>query len=336
MHPRLLTALVATALVATALIAGLPSAAHADGDACATDAAPSKCYMAAAAALKDTKPGEAAALYLKAYRLEPKIDPLAGYGTSLALDNQYVAAAEVLEKAAEDYEKVRAQLEKSNSDANTLFQVIHRLEYVREEINKLVPKIGKVQLKVVDKQLPPGVTVMRKNGSDLRGADSTLLFVSANSDVLVFTYPSGRTAELEVNVPAGTISSVAVPTEPPPPAVAPPPPPPPVDEAAPLRKYGYFAGGAGAALVLFGIGYVVAADAPSAAVTGSVIGVGFVGVGVGAYFLWKASKKDKEQKARRPGSPPAPAPAADEDEEESAFVPLITDQLVGAAVIGSF
>lgn len=330
MHTRLLIAL-------AALLAVLPGSARADGDACATDAAPSKCYMSAAAALKDTKPGEAAALYLKAYRLEPKIDPLAGYGTSLALDNQYVLAAEVLEKAAEEYEKVRAQLEKTNSDANTLFQVIHRLEYVREEINKLVPKIGKVQLKVVDKQLPPGVTVIRKNGSDLRGADSTLLFVTANSDVLVFTYPSGRTAELEVNVPAGTISSVAVPTEPPLPKPPPPPPPPPVDEAKPLRTKGYVAGGAGAALVLFGIGYVVAADSPSAAVTAGVIGVGFVGVGVGAYFLWKASKKDKEQKARQPTAPsPTPLRSDEEDEEESAFVPLITDQMVGAAVIGSF
>jgi hypothetical protein len=330
MHTRLLTALAATALLAV-----LPSTARADADACAADPAPSKCYMTAAAALKDTKPGEAAALYLKAYRIEPKIDPLAGYGTSLALDKQYVLAAEVLEKAAEDYEKVRAQLEKSNSDANTLFQVIHRLEYVREEINKLVPKIGKVQLKVVDKQLPPGVTVMRKNGSDLRGADSTLLFVTANSDILVFTYPSGRTAELEVNVPAGTISSVPVPTEPPLPQAAPPPPPPPVDEAAPLRTKGYVAGGAGAALVLFGFGYVIAADSPSAAVTGAVIGVGFVGIGVGAYFLWKASKKDKEQKARTGPTPPAPA-REDAEDEESAFVPLITDQMVGAAVIGSF
>ena len=334
MHPRLLTALAATILITV-----LPSTARADGDACATDAAPSKCYMTAAAALKDTKPGEAAALYLKAYRIEPKIDPLAGYGTSLALDNQYVLAAEVLEKAAEEYEKVRAQLEKTNSDANTLFQVIHRLEYVREEINKLVPKIGKVQLKVVDKQLPPGVTVIRKNGSDLRGADSTLLFVTANSDVLVFTYPSGRTAELEVNVPAGTISSVAVPTEPPLPKAPPPPPPPPVDEAAPLRTKGYVAGGVGAALVVFGFGYVIAADSPSAAVTGAVIGVGFVGVGVGAYFLWKASKKDKEQKARNPGpTTPSPTPKTDDEDEdtESAFVPLITHQMVGAAVIGSF
>ena len=328
MPPKLLIALV--------LVALLPSNARADGDACATDAAPSKCYMTAAAALKDTKPGEAAALYLKAYRLEPKIDPLAGYGTSLALDNQPVSAAEVLEKAAEDYEKIRAQLERTNSDANTLFQVIHRLEYVREEINKLVPKIGKVQLNVVDKKLPPGVTVMRKNGSDLRGADTTLLFVTANSDVLVFTYPSGRTTELEVNVPAGTVSSVAVPTEPPPPTIAPPPPPPPVDEVAPLRTKGYVAGGVGAALVVFGIGYVVAADAPSAAVTGAVIGVGFVGVGVGAYFLWKASKKDTEQKARKTGpTTPTPARATDEG-EESAFVPLITGQMVGAAVIGSF
>ncbi len=331
MTPKLLTALAATALLAV-----LPSTARADDDACATDAAPSKCYMAAGAALKDTKPGEAAALYLKAYRIEPKIDPLAGYGTSLALDNQFVAAAEVLEKAAEEYEKVRAQLEKSNSDANTLFQVIHRLEYVREEINKLIPKIGKVQLKVVDKQLPAGVTVMRKNGSELRGADTTLLYVTANSDVLVFTYPSGRTADLEVNVPAGTISSVDVPAEPPLPKAPPPPPPPPVDEAAPLRTRGYIAGGAGAALVLFGIGYVVVAEAPSAAVTGSLIGVGFVGVGVGAYYLWKASKKDKEQKARK--SPAAPGPNRDEqeEEEEASLVPLISDQMFGAAVIGSF
>lgn len=316
MQPRL-----PSALVAFAVAFALPAAAQADEARCASEASPAKCFMAEAAAIKDSRPGEAAALYLKSYRLEPKIDPLAGYGSALALDGQYVAAAEALEKAAEEYEKIRAQLEKSNSDANTLFQVIHRLEFVREEIGKLVPKIGKVQLRVVDKQLPPGVTVLRKNGSDIRGADSTLLFVNANSDVLVFTYPSGRTAELEVAVPAGTISTVELPAEPPPPAAKPPPPPPIVDEAGPLRTKGYVAGGAGAALVVFGLGYVIAADAPSAAVTAGVIGAGMVGVGVGAYFLWKASKVAKEQKERR---------------SRTTFLPLVNGDVTGAVICGSF
>ena len=65
--------------------------------------------------------------------------------------------------------------------------------------------------------------------------------------------------------------------------------------------------------------------------------VRFVGVGVGAYFLWKASKKDKEQKARKTGpTTPTPPPATDQEEEASVFIPMITDQMVGAAVIGSF
>ena len=298
MHPqwKLLTAFAATALL-------LPSSsARADADACASDPAPAKCYLIAAQNLKDTKPGEAAVLYLKSYRLDPKIDPLAGYGFALAQDKQYVAAAEALQKAVEEYEKLRGQMEASNTDANTLFQVIHRVEFVKGEISKLVPNIGQVQLKVTDKHLPPGVTVIRKGGSDLRGSDMSVLFVNKNTDVLVFTYPSGRTGE------------------PPPPQAAPPPPPPPKDEAAELRRWAYISGGVGCAFVVGGFGYVLAVNGASGPVTGTLIGVGVVGIGVGVLLYVQAQKKEEAQ--HRAAS--------------TAFVPVIDEHAIGAVFAGTF
>ncbi len=308
-----------TALAATAVLVHAPAPALADADACATDAAPAKCYLAAAQSLKESKPGEAAKLYLKSYRLDPKIDPLAGYGFALALDKQYVAAAEVLEKAVEEYDKVRIQLEHSNADANTLFQVIHRLEFVKEEITKLVPQIGKVQLKVVDKQLPAGVTVSRKDGSDLHGSDATTLLVNPNSDILVFRYPSGKTLDFEVNVPAGTISSVDVPPEPQAPPPPPPAPKPPVDESIGLRRFSYISGGVGAAVLLGGLTYVVVADVPSAGLAAGIMVVGAAGIGASVYLWFRAEKKHKAwQQART-----------------TAFVPVVTDHMVGAMFTGT-
>lgn len=340
MHPQRRKRLLTAGAVAAVLLA-VPAAARADADKCAADAAPAKCYRLEADAIRETRPGEAAQLYLKSYKLDPKIDPLAGYGFALGLDKQYVAAAEVLEKAVEEYDKVRQKLEKDNTDAQTLFQVIHRIEFVKEEINKLVPKIGKVQLK--GGQLPPGVSVVRKGGTpDMRGADTMLLFVNANSDILVFTYPSGRSAEVEVAVPAGTISQLDVPPEPPLPPPPPPPPPPWTDKSAPYTTKGYIFGGIGAAIVVGGLGYVVAADSPSAGVTAGVIGGGLVFVGVGGYFLWKASKvraaNPRPDGDTKPGEPPTKKKPSDEEEEdtESAILPMLTGQSVGAMITGTF
>jgi hypothetical protein len=341
MHARrhLLTSLaVPLALMATAAVA------RADDDTCAADAAPAKCYLAKAQVLRESQPAQAAALYLKSYRLDPKIDPLAGYGFALALDNQYANAADVLEKAAEEYDKIRAKLEKDNSDANTLFQVIHRVEFVRDEINKLVPKLGKVQIKVANKQLPPGITVVRKNGSDLRGSDPTLFYVNPNSDTLVFTYASGKTLDFEVNVPAGTISSIDVPPEPVPPPPPPPPPPPVPDPSGTNRTLAYVTGGIGAAVLVGGIGYIAFADSANAGVTAGIMSLGLVGVAGGIYFYFRADKQHKAwlekqhpSPADKPGQPPAKPTNEDETEEgEAMLLPFVGEHSIGAGFVGSF
>lgn len=338
MHPQRRKRLLTAGAVAAVLLA-VPTAVRADADKCASDASPAKCYRLEADAIRETRPAEAAQLYLKSYKLEPKIDPLAGYGFSLSLDKQYVAAAEVLEKAVEEYDKVRQKLEKDNTDAQTLFQVIHRIEFVKEEINKLVPKIGKVQLKG---GLPPGVTVVRKGGdATMRGADTTLLFVNANSDVLVFTYPSGRSADVEVAVPAGTISQLDVPAEPPLPPPPPPPPPPWTDKSAPYTTKGYVFTAIGGAIALGGLGYVVVADSPSAGLTTGLVAGGLAVVGVGGYYFWKASKvraaNPRPSDDTKPGEPPTKKPSDEEEEDtEAALFPMITGQAVGAMISGTF
>jgi hypothetical protein len=322
------------ACAASAVLASAPSVARAD--ACAADPAPAKCYKTQADGLREANPSEAAALYLKSYKLDPKIDPLAGYGFALALDNQHAAAADVLAKAAEEYEKVRAKLEADNSDANVLFQVIHRLEFVQGERKKLVAKIGQVRLKVADNKLPLGITVTRKNGGDLRGSDPTLLFVNANSDHLVFTYASGKTLDHEVNVPAGTISTVEIPPEP---RDAPPPPPPPKpipDPSIGTRRFAYIAGGVGGVALVGGLGYLVLADVPSAGLGAGIAIAGGAGIGVAIYLIIKADKQRKAWRLEQPTTTPAPDAEEEEAEEEAMLVPMITGDAIGAAWTGRF
>ena len=66
-----------------------------------------------------------------------------------------------------------------------------------------------------------------------------------------------------------------------------------------------------------GLVYVVAADAPSAAVTGSVLGLGLVGVAAGGYFWYLAGKKEK---AKTP---------------TTVLAPVVTDQTVGLVLSGT-
>lgn len=307
MHPRW-TVLSAAALVLTA------TRAHADD--CATDAEPAKCYLAAGQALKDSDPGEAAKLFLASYRLDPKIDPLAGYGTSLALAQQYVAAVEALEKAVEEYDKLDAQLRQSGAPASTLNALAHRIRLVRSEINALASKTAKVKVRFPDDKLPDGMTLVRKDGgSELRPSDPTRFVIKPGGDILVFTFPSGRVLEHRITAAAGTATTIDAPPEPPPEAVAPPPERPDTrDPAARYRLGAYVSGGVGAALLVGGIGYIAVADGASAGVSAALIGGGLLGIGAGVGLWFLAERKGK--------------PAS------TAVVPVASDHMIGAVLVG--
>ena len=307
MHPRrkFLTAIAATWLAAGA------ERAHADECAAAPNAA--SCYLSAAQAVRDRDPGEAAKLYLASYKLEPKIDPLAGAGISLAAASQYAAAAEVLEKAIEEYEKLEAQLQARDADATTTFAVVHRLQLARSELVKISTRIGWIQIDTPDRQLPSGVTVIRKGGGELRSSNPTKLVVNTGGDHLVFTFASGRTLELPVNVSGGVISKIAMPGEPVP--AAPPPvveQPEPVDPGARYQRYAYIAGGAGAGLLAIGIGHAVIADPTT--LSAVLIGAGVLGLGAGAVLWYQAH----EQRSTR----------------TTALVPVLGDHMVGIGIAG--
>jgi hypothetical protein len=319
MHPRwrLLTA--AAALVLSTSIAR--------AEECPEGPDEPKCLVVQAQALRDSNPTEAANLYLRSYRLEPKIDPLAGYGTSLAAAERYVEAVEALEKAVEEYDKIAAELQKNNTDAKTLFAVIHRVQFVREELNKLAQHVGKVRINVPDKQLPPGITVVRKGGDVLlRSSDPTTLVVGLYGDFLVWTYPSGRTFEQKVNVAAGTFSNMDVPPEPP----LPPPPPVIVAPQEPNdgrdRMIGaYIAGGVATVMVVWGVSYLSLADGASPGVAGVLVGGGVVVGGVAVYMYLTADKMRTDAKAWRDARS---AP-------KTTFVPVVNDQMIGAMISGT-
>lgn len=303
-------------LTATLCTAGVAAA----NDQCQGKADAAKCYIDAGRELVDTKPGEAAKMFLASYRIEPKIDPLASYGLALAADEQFADAAEVLEKAVQEYDKLSAQFQQDNKDAQTTFAVLHRVQAVKQELAKLTAHIGWVQLKTATpQQMPTGITVMRKGGNHLRSSDSTRLVVKAKGDVLVFTYASGRTLDLPVNAAGGSLNSMDVPAEPPPEApalVEKPIGPAPGKESDKLRTHGYIALGAGGALVLGGIVYTLAASDPVYPVSGALIAVGLGGAGLGGYWLYKADEMDSQPK--------------------TALIPIVSPEGVGAALVGRF
>lgn len=304
-------------LLATLLLA--PSMASA-ADECDGKPDAAQCYVLAGRAVLETNPGEAARLFLASYKLEPKIDPLASYGLALAADQQYAAAAEVLEKAVQEYDKITA--DKPEVDAQTTFAIIHRIKAVKDELARITPQIGWVQINTVEKQtLPAGYTIVRKGGStDLRSSDPTRLVVKAKGDALAITYPSGKTHEFPVNVAGGALTSFDIPPEPA--EVVEKPPEEPVvveDPAIKLKQKAYIAGGAGGALFLGGIVYTLAANDPIYPISIVLIGAGLAGLGLGGYWYYQAENM--------------PKPAA---EPETALVPTFTHDSVGAALVGRF
>lgn len=301
-------------LLTTLLLA--PSMASA-ADECEGKPDAAQCYVIAGRAVLDTNPGEAARLFLASYRLEPKIDPLASYGLALAADRQYAAAAEALEKAVQEYDKITA--DKPEVDAQTTFAIIHRIKAVKDELARITPQIGWVQINTVEKgTLPAGYTITRKGGTDLRSSDPTRLVVKSKGDTLVIVYPSGKPHEFPVNVAGGALTSFDIPPEPPDVVEKPPEEPEVVeDPAVKLRQRAYISGGAGGALFITGIVYTLAAEDPIYPLSVVLIGAGLAGLGLGGYWYYQAENM------------PKPAP-------ETALVPTFDQHSVGAALVGSF
>lgn len=301
-------------LLTTILLA--PSMASADECEGKPDAA--QCYVAAGRAVLDTNPGEAAKLFLASYKIEPKIDPLASYGLALAADHQYAAAAEVLEKATQEYDKITAG--NPEVDAQTTFAIIHRIKAVKDELARITPQIGWVQINTAEKGvLPAGYAVIRKDGNaDLRSSDVTRLVVKAKGDTLVITYPSGKAHEFPVNVAGGALTTFDIPPEPAEVVEKPPEEPEPVEDPADkLRQRAYIAGGAGGALFVGGIVYTLAANDPIYPLSIVLIGAGLAGLGVGGYWYYQAENMPKP-------------------EPKTALVPTFDAHSIGAALVGRF
>ncbi len=308
MHPR--TALFATLLSFAGTAARAEDCPDGDGKA--------KCLIARATAVKDSDPHEAAKLFVASYRLDPKIDALAAYGSALEADKDFVGASEALEKAVEGYELIAQKMQGENAEAAQISALQHRIEFVREELKQMGLKVSKVQLKVAGDKLPANVaTVIRKNGDDLRPSTPTRLIVHPGGDVLLFTFTDGKTAEKFVNLSPGTLSTVDIPDEPKPQPVVDIKPVEQRDTGGDQRQMAYFTGGVGIVLLGVGIGYGAATSSPSLPLTAVLVGLGGAGVGCGAVFwAWGDSKKK------------AAAPRA-------ALVPVVTDHMIGLSFGGT-
>ena len=307
-----------TALTAAALFTLSLGAIAAHAEECPPGDGQAKCFMARAQTLKDSDPHEAAKLFEKSYRLDPKIDALAGYGSALEADKDFVGASEALEKAVEGYVLIAQKMQEGNAEAAQVSALQHRIEFVREELKQMGLKVAKVQLKVTGDKLPANLaSVVRKNGDDLRPSTPTRLIVHPGGDVLLFSFTDGKTAEKYVNLSPGTLSTVDIPDEPKPPPPVDIKPPEKIDTGGDQRQMAYFTGGVGIVLLGVGIGYGAATSSPSLPLTAVLVGLGGAGVGAGAVFwAWGSSKKN------------ATGPKA-------ALVPVVTDHMIGLSFGGT-
>ncbi len=310
MHPR------STVLTAVATLALSYATARAED--CPEGDGKAKCLMAHAQAIKDSDPHAAAKLFVASYRLDPKIDALAGYGSALEADKDYVGASEALEKAVEGYVLISQKMEEGNAEASQVSALQHRVEFVREELKQMGLKVSKVQLKVTGDKLPANIaSVIRKNGDDLRPSTPTRLIIHPGGDVLVFTFTDGKTAEKFVNISPGTLSTVDIPDEP----KAPPPevivPPEKIDTGADQRQLAYFTGGIGIVALGIGIGYGAATSSPSLPLTAALVGVGGAGLGASlVFYMWGNSKRSATAR-------------------KTVLVPVVTDSMIGLSFGGT-
>lgn len=290
---------------------------------CVDAPAPAACYLDAGRAIQSSNPGEAAKLFLASYRVDPtKIDPLASYGTALAKDQQYVFAAEALEKAMEAYESLMATLrDDPGTSAATRDALTQRVELIRDTLNGISSRVAHVELTVRGGKLPDGVVVTRKGGTDLRSSNPSRLVVKPDGDIIVITSANAQPREMAVIVAAGTTEVIDLRgsiTE--------------GDEDSddsermgPSLRYVYVAGVVGGALVVGGLGFglharskwngafddghcnamdrcdaigLAAVDSArsSATISTVLVGAGIVGIGAGV-VLWLRTRTRHESTA---------------------------------------
>jgi hypothetical protein len=301
--------------VATLALLGISQAARAD--VCPDGDGKAKCLVQQAQQQQD--PREAAKLYLASYRLDPKIDALAGYGSSLEADKDFVGASEALEKAVEGYDQILVKMQGDNADAAQVNALQHRIEFVRDELKTMGLKVAKVQLKVTGDKLPANVaSVLRKNGDDLRPSNPTKLIVHPGGDVLLFSFTDGKSAEKFVNLSPGTLSTVDIPDEPKPAPVVNIQPIEKRDTGDDQRQLAYFIGGAGVLFLGAGVGYGLATSSPSTPVVATLVGVGGAGLGASlVFYLWGNAKRTAATKP------------------QAMLVPVVNDHMVGLSFSSS-
>ncbi len=192
-------------------LASLVVVRMARADECIDASDPATCYFASAQKLQSTDAHEAARRFLASYRIRAKADPLAGYGTALANDQQFIPAAEALEKAIEDYEAILAKLtQQSDASPADIASLHDRISVFSTTLAGVSPDIAHVQLRG---DLAPGSTVTRKDATDLRSANPQRIVVKPGGDTLVATFASGKSIEWTVSVPAGTTTTIDAPSE---------------------------------------------------------------------------------------------------------------------------
>lgn len=304
-------------MLGRALVLGALLGNVAFADDCPDGDGKAKCLLGKGQQVKDSDPHEAAKLFLASYRIEPKIDALAGYAAALEADNDFVGASEAFEKAVEEYEKIAQKMGESG-DVATQSALQHRIEFVREELKHMGLKTAKVKIASADGKLPASVTkAVRKNGDDLRPSTPTVLYIHPGGDVIFFTFADGKSAEKYVNASPGTLTTIEVPPEPKDVVVAPAGPPPAPDTGEEERTMSYIVGGIGIVLLGGGIGYGVGVSGGNTAITASLTGLGGAGIGAAAVlYYWADTKRKAAHKV--------------------AVVPSLTKDGVGFAIGGSF
>lgn len=192
---------------------------HASAADCASNPTPA-CHLAEGNKLVKSNPKQAAAEFLASYKLDERTDTLELYAVALEADKQYALAAETWERIVKYRE---GELTAAKEQKKNLAAAQRKLTGASKAVTRLEANTAKVRIKL-DPGPPPKIT---RDGNEVDATKE--IWVKAGGDELVFTFASGSSATVPVQLKAGENVRIdapkAKPVEPPKPPIEEPKPP---------------------------------------------------------------------------------------------------------------
>jgi len=184
------------------------------------------CDLKAGTALLKSDPKEAAKKLRASYDADPQTSTLALYAHALNLDKRFVASAKVWRRVHTrlDSELVtaRAKLRNTRLDGNqtsidrvvaSISSLERQLAVADRQIASLKQQTARVTLEFAGGAPPDGLQVSQPDEGEIKNPFDDKILVTPGKDVLIVTYPDGKTVTLDIAIAAGGEQTVIVPAQ---------------------------------------------------------------------------------------------------------------------------